>query len=110
MGRLRTRRAVAAAAALVVIGTTVGIVASGALASSPPNVTTAAYDNLRSGWDQNEPNLAPSDVESSSFGQIFSTQLKGAVYAQPLVVNGTVLVTTEKAWAYGINATTGKIE
>ena len=110
MSRRRTRRAVAAAAALVVIATTIGIVASGALASSPPNVTTAAYDNLRSGWDPNEPNLAPSNVEAASFGQIFARKLKGSIYAQPLVVNGTVIVTTEKNWAYGINATTGKVQ
>jgi hypothetical protein len=96
-------------AALVVVGTTVGILATGALASSPPNVTTAAYDTLRTSWDQNEPNLAPSDVQSASFGQVFRTKLKGAIYAQPLVVNGIVIVTTEKALAYGIDATTGKV-
>jgi hypothetical protein len=111
MNRRPERRTVAAVAALVmVVGTTIGIVATGALASSPANVTTAAYDNLRSGWDPNEPNLSPSDVESASFGQIFTTKLKGAIYSQPLVVNGTVIVTTEDAWAYGINATTGSIE
>jgi hypothetical protein len=100
---------VAAVAALVVMGTTIGIVTATALASSPPNVTTAAYDNLRSGWDPNEPNLAPSDVQAASFGRIFTTKLKGAIYSQPLVVNGIVIVTTEKAWAYGIKATTGAI-
>ena len=104
------RRVVAAVAALVVVGTTVGVVAVRALASAPPNVTTAAYDNLRSGWDPNEPNLAPSDVTSATFGQIFTRKLKGSIYSQPLVVNGTVIVTTEKAWAYGINATTGAIK
>ena len=110
MSGRRRRRAVAAAAALVVVGATIGIVASGALAGSPPNVTTAAYDNLRSGWDPNEPNLSPSDVSGPSFGRVFTTKLRGSIYAQPLVVNGTVIVTTEKAFAYGINATTGKIE
>jgi hypothetical protein len=110
MGRRRTRRAVAAVAALVVVGTTSGIVASGALASSPPNVTTAAYDALRTGWDPNEPNLSPSDVQSASFGQIFAKKLKGSIYSEPLAVNGTIIVTTEKAWIYGLNATTGKIK
>ncbi len=95
--------------AVVVIGSGVGFVAAAALAGSPPNVTTAAYDNLRSGWDPNEPNLAPSAVGSASFGHIFTTKLTGAIYAQPLVVNGTVIVTTERAWAYGINATTGQV-
>ncbi len=110
MSRLRTRRAVAVLVAVVVVGSGIGIVTAAALAGSPPNVTTAAYDNLRSGWDPNEPSLAPSDVESASFGRIFTTSLTGAIYAQPLVWNGTVIVTTEKAWAYGINATTGKIQ
>ena len=54
--------------------------------------------------------MSPSNVQAASFGQIFSTKLKGSIYAEPLVVNGTVIVTTEKAWAYGINATTGKIQ
>jgi len=96
-------------AVLVVVGSSIGFVTA-ALAGSPPNVTTAAYDTLRSGWDPNEPGLSPSDVQAASFGRIFETQLDGAVYAQPLVVNGTVIVTTEKAWAYGINAASGAIE
>src|SRR5271170_7261471 len=107
---LRRRRVMAATAALIVMGTTVGVVAAEALAAGPPNVTTAAYDTQRDGWDPNEPNLSPTDVQSASFGQVFTRQLKGSVYAQPLVINGTVIVTTEKAWAYGINAVTGTIE
>src|SRR5580658_8051719 len=112
MSRRPVSGALAAAAFVVVVASTVGLVgasATVATAASPPNVTTAAYDNLRSGWDPNEPNLAPSDVQAASFGHIFTTKLKGAIYSQPLVVNGIVIVTTEKAWAYGINATTGAI-
>ena len=41
---------------------------------------------------------------------MFSTPVSGSVYSQPLVVNGTVIVTTERAMAYGINATTGAVE
>lgn len=78
-------------------------------ASSPPNVTTAAFNNLRTGWDPNEPNLAPSEIQSGTFGRIFSKTLKGSIYAQPLVYNGTLVVTTENAYAYGLNATTGRI-
>jgi hypothetical protein len=100
----------AMAAALGLMGGNVGLGNSVAGAATPPNVTTAAYDTLRSGWDPNEPNLSPSTVESGSFGQLFVRKLKGSIYAQPLVVNGTVLVTTEEAWAYGINATTGAIQ
>ncbi len=110
MRRRRTRRAVAAAAVVVVVGSSIGIVTAVALAGSPPDVTTAAYDTLRSGWDPNEPALSPSAVAAASFGRVFETQMKGAIYAQPLVVKGTVIVTTEEAWAYGLNAATGAIE
>ncbi|MGO9342059.1 MAG: choice-of-anchor D domain-containing protein [Acidimicrobiales bacterium] len=78
-------------------------------ASSPANVTTAAFNKLRTDWDPNEPNLSPSDIQSGTFGKIFSTRLDGSIYAQPLVYHGTVIVTTEKAYAYGLNSTTGKI-
>ena len=81
-----------------------------ARAATTSNVTTAAYDNLRDNWDNNEPGLTPSVVQSSSFGQLFSTPVSGSVYSQPLVFNGTVIVTTEQAMAYGINATNGAVE
>jgi outer membrane protein assembly factor BamB len=80
-----------------------------AQAREPAGVTTAAYGNLRDGWDPNEPALSPAAVQSASFGELFSTKLKGAIYAQPLVYDGDVIVTTEKAYAYAINATTGAI-
>ena len=98
-------------AAVVGAGVLAPVVAAGAAATTTtPNVTTAAYGNLRDDWDHHEPNLTPSVVQSSSFGQLFSTAVSGSVYSQPLVVNGTVIVTTEKAMAYGISATTGAIE
>ncbi len=101
--------------AVVVVGTTtLTPVMSAGAATTPsvtnPNVTTAGYNNLRDNWDRHEPGLSPSAVQSSGFGQLFSTAVSGSVYAQPLVVNGTVIVTTEQAMAYGINATTGAIE
>jgi outer membrane protein assembly factor BamB len=88
-------------------------IAALALAAGPAlgagNVTTAAYNNLRDNWDPGEPALSPAEVQSSTFGQLFSTKLKGAVYAQPLVYDNTVIVTTEEAYAYGINPATGAI-
>ncbi len=106
-----TRRRVAiaiGAVTSVVAGALVPVV--DAQASTTTNVTTAAYDTLRDNWDHHEQDLTPSVVQSSSFGQLFSTPVTGSVYAQPLVVNGTVIVTTEQANAYGINATTGAVE
>ncbi len=107
---MRSRRVVIAALAAVVVVAGVVTPIAVALAAGTPNVTTAGYSNLRDNWDPNEPALSPTAVRSSKFGQLFSTALDGSVYAQPLVVNGTVIVTTEKASAYGINATTGAIE
>jgi hypothetical protein len=98
---------VGVAGLVVLAGATVPIVY--ALASGPADVTTAAYSNLRTNWDASEPALSPTAIQSGSFGKIFSTRLSGAIYAQPLVVAGTAIVTTEKAMAYGVNATTGAI-
>jgi hypothetical protein len=104
----RRRLAVGVVAAVVVIaGVTVPIV--DALASGPPDVTTAGYSNLRTDWDSSETALTPTDVQAGKFGKIFSTKLSGSIYAQPLVVGGTAIVTTEQANAYGVNATTGAI-
>src|SRR5580704_5915049 len=97
-------------AGAVVVGASALAPMALAQGATPPNVTTASYDNLRDNWDHHEPGLSPSVVQSSSFGQLFSTPVSGSVYAQPLVVNGTVVVTTEQAMAYGINATTGAVE
>ncbi len=89
-------------------------VALAALALAPAvraaNVTMAGYNTLRDGWDAEEPALSPAALQSESFQKIFTTKLSGAIYAQPLVYEGTVIVTTEKADAYGVNASSGAIE
>ncbi|MEY9836471.1 hypothetical protein ABH941_001691 [Streptacidiphilus sp. EB103A] len=71
--------------------------------------TTMSQDTLRTGWDQAEPGLTPAQVTSSQFGLQFSTAVDGQVYAQPLVVGGTVVAATENARVYGIDATTGSV-
>jgi outer membrane protein assembly factor BamB len=90
------------------------VLAGAAQASVPAHaraagVTTAGYSNLRDNWDGAEPSLAPSNVKKGSFGKLFETKLEGAIYSQPLVYEGNVIVTTEKANAYALNATTGAI-
>src|ERR1017187_3148025 len=70
---------------------------------------TVSQNNLRTGWDSSEPALTPSAVSGGSFGQMFSTAVNGAVYAQPLVVGSTVIVATENDWIYGLNSTTGTV-
>jgi outer membrane protein assembly factor BamB len=68
---------------------------------------TGAYSPLRTGWDANEPGLAPAQVSADGFGRLFTTQLTGQVYAQPIVVGGVVIAVTEDNHAYGLDAVTG---
>lgn len=76
---------------------------------APQDETTASQDNLRTGWDPNEPGLSPAVVHGPSFGEVFRTAVNGQVYAQPLVIASTVIVATEDDWVYGLNASTGAI-
>jgi hypothetical protein len=76
---------------------------------APGDDGTASLNDLRTGWDPREPGLSPSAVHGPSFGEVFSTSVKGQVYAQPLVIGSTVVVATEQDWVYGLSATTGAI-
>ena len=100
---VRTLAACFAALLLLALGAGAGT------AHGASEVTTAGYDNLRDDWDASEPALAPSAISSASFGQLFATQLDGAVYAQPLLYANTLVATTEKANAYGLDPATGAI-
>ncbi|GAA1527679.1 hypothetical protein GCM10009827_050930 [Dactylosporangium maewongense] len=81
------------------------------IAPQPSNadITTVSVDNLRTGWDSNEPGLAPSAVSASDFGQLFSATVNGQVYAQPIVAGGTLITVTENNWVYGLNPATGAV-
>lgn len=79
-------------------------------AASRADETTASSDALRTGWDQNEPGLSPSNVSASDFGQLFATQLNGQIYAQQVVADGVLLAATENNWIYGLDPVTGAIE
>jgi Abnormal spindle-like microcephaly-assoc'd, ASPM-SPD-2-Hydin len=71
---------------------------------------TASQDQLRTGWDKSEPGLSGSAVSSSNFGQLFATTVNGQVYAQPLVLGSTVVVSTENDYVYGLDVATGAIK
>lgn len=81
--------------------------AATAVAAEP---ITASNDALRTSWYPDEPSLAPANVASGNFGQVFEVPVQGQVYAQPLVSNGTLLVATEDNWIYGLDSRSGAVK
>ena len=87
--------------------------------SSKIDVLTYHYDNLRDGVDSNESILTPQNVNSASFGKLFSVPVDGDVYAQPLyksdllmpdgTIHDVMFVATEHDSLYAIDADTGTI-
>jgi fibronectin type 3 domain-containing protein len=90
-----------------------------------PSVSVLQYhmDNSSSGVNNQETILTPSNVNSSSFGKLFSTSVDGQVYAEPLYLSGAnittgpspgthniVFVATEHDSLYAIDADTGVIQ
>jgi hypothetical protein len=119
-GRTRRLCAVLAAAALTVAGiaAVAGAPPAGATTSAHARAvasatshdeTTGDQNNLRDGWDPNEPTLTQHAVQFGKFGKIFRTSVNGEVYAQPLVIGNTLIVATENDRVYALNAKTGAI-
>lgn len=76
-------------------------------------VLTHHYDNLRTGQNIHETSLAPSNVNTSQFGRLFSRTVDGNIAGQPLymsslnIAGGThnvVFVTTESDSVYAFDA------
>ena len=108
--RSRMRRVLASVLAVVVIAMGAVTVASTVTATRAGAVsTTNNGDDARDGWYPDEPNLSPASITSGDFGQLFSTQLTGAVYGQPLLDDGVLVVTTEADWIYGLDPVSGDI-
>jgi hypothetical protein len=80
-----------------------------ATAASAADLTTVSVDNTRAAWDKAQPDLAPATV-GASFAPMFTAQLDGQVYAQPVVFGSTVVAVTENDSIYGIDADTGAIK
>lgn len=102
---LRNLSGVAAALCLAVIPP--------ALAAGRVDVLTQHNDNFRSGANNAERILNTSNVNVDSFGKLFSRQVDGCIYAQPLVAMGVkvnghhrdiVYVATEHNSIYAFDA------
>jgi len=79
---------------------------SAAVTPAPLNSTdwtTYHHDNTRTGY-------LPDMPDPQRLAVAWNTALDGAVYAEPLVVGGHVLVATEGDSVYSLDASTGKIE
>ena len=84
------------------------------MSGSAQNVTTQQYGNARSGLQSQETVLQPSNVNSKSFGKLFSLPVAGHVYAEPLYMAGltmadgtthnVVFVATEQDNVYAFDA------
>jgi hypothetical protein len=116
-GLLR-RRLTSAVVALALVATgaaaVTGVLAKVGVLPARADEVTSSQNNLRTGWDANEPGLAPVDdggpVGGATFGQLFEAKLDGQIYAQPIVAGQTVIVATETNHVYGLNAATGAVE
>jgi outer membrane protein assembly factor BamB len=76
-------------------------------AQAQTNVLTHHYNNQRTGWNQNETLLTPSNVSSLQLQA--SVRLDDQVDAQPLLFNGVVYVVTENNTVYAIDAASGNV-
>jgi hypothetical protein len=73
-------------------------------------VVTGGGDDLRTGWYPESSSITPQLVSGGSFGQMWSANVEGSVYAQPLLANGTLLVATENNKVYGLDPVSGALK
>ena len=105
------------AVAIGIMATTMGA-ASLHPARAQTSVLTQRYDNARSGCNTGETTLNTSNVVPGKFGKLFSREVAGEIYAQPLIVAGlkmpkigarnVVFVATQSNNVYAFDADNAK--
>jgi outer membrane protein assembly factor BamB len=90
-----------------------------ASAAAQPAITTAQYDNYRTGANLHETLLTPRNVNSAHFGKLFAMPVDGDVFAQPLYVprleipgkglHDVVFLATERDSVYAFDAATPSV-
>ncbi len=112
----RSRTSGASSRAYAITTLTAVALAAGA-AQAQVNIYTRGFDNSRSGTNLNETILTPANVNSSQFGKLFTVNLDGEVYAQPLYlsalaigggVHNVVYVATMNNTVYALDADNGQ--
>ena len=86
--------------------------------ASPASVLTYHNDNFRTGLNTSETILSPANVNSNTFAKLFTYNVDGYVYAQPLYVSGLIIpgqgihnvlyVATEHNSVYALEADSNK--
>jgi hypothetical protein len=103
----------------LVLALAMGMAAVAAAGAKPVDLLTYHYDNFRTGWNNHEKKLTPTNVGSTQFQLLASTVLDDQVDAQPLIlasqsVNGNsarevVYIVTEGDTVYAIDANSGSV-
>ncbi len=106
--RCRARASAARRAGALLCLLVLGLLAFSASAAA--NEPTNSGDNLRDGWYPEQGSLTPQLVSGGTFGKLWSTKVEGSVYAQPLLVDGLVLIATEDNRVYGLDPATGAVK
>src|SRR5262249_51983740 len=65
--------------------------APGSAQAAARSVLTFHYDKARTGWNNQERTLTPSNVAGGQFGRLYQVALDGQVDAQPLLVPGVAI-------------------